>query len=157
MGTLEAPPRPSPPGRSPRPKMSLRVPLSSNSLSVGGLQTASSILYRGDPKCFLPSFSQISEHHQNPFINMYHTKASEFMFKQFEDVKDFTMNTAKSSLSVGEKFAFWFYNKLKWLSKKWFTHLFLLLCLLAYSILGAGIFATLEGKSKLRKCYSNYF
>ncbi|VVD00249.1 unnamed protein product [Leptidea sinapis] len=54
------------------------------------------------------------------------------------------MNTANSGLSAGEKIAFWFYNKLKLWSKKWFTHLFLTLCLLVYSILGALMFQALE-------------
>ncbi|XP_049860367.1 uncharacterized protein LOC126354639 isoform X3 [Schistocerca gregaria] len=44
-------------------------------------------------------------------MQLYPTKASEFMFKQFAGFKDFTMNTAKSGLSVGEKVAFWLYNK----------------------------------------------
>ncbi|CAH2059406.1 unnamed protein product, partial [Iphiclides podalirius] len=152
MATLEAPTRPPPSSAqkaASRPKMSLPIPPLTNSLSAGRLKNTPSVLYRGNQKYFLPpaTLSRVSDHHENPFMHMYHTKASEFMFKQFEGVKDFTMSTAKSSLSVGEKFAFWFYSKLKWLSKKWFTHLFLSLCLLAYSILGAGIFATLEGES----------
>lgn len=69
------------------------------------------------------------------------------MFKQFEGFKDFTMNTAKSGLSAGEKSAFWFVNKLKILSKRWFTHLFLTLCLVLYSIMGAAMFYALEGKT----------
>lgn len=48
-------------------------------------------------------------------MQLYPTKASEFMFKQFEGFKDFTMNTAKSGLSVGEKIAFWLYNKVNYL------------------------------------------
>lgn len=68
------------------------------------------------------------------------------MFKQFAGFKDFTMNTAKSGLSAGEKSAFWFYNKLRSLSKKWFTHLFLTLCLALYSVMGAGVFMALEGE-----------
>ncbi|XP_023290774.1 uncharacterized protein LOC111674445 [Orussus abietinus] len=38
---------------------------------------------------------------------MYSNKASEFMFAQFRGIKDFT----KSGLSVGEKSAFWIYEK----------------------------------------------
>lgn len=79
--------------------------------------------------------------------HMYHNKASDFMFKQFEGFKDFTINTTKSGLSAGEKSAFWFYNRLKLLSRKWFTHLFLSLCLILYSFVGAAVFMTLEGKS----------
>lgn len=72
------------------------------------------------------------------------------MFKQFEGFKDFTMNTAKSGLSAGEKSAFWFVNKLKILSKRWFTHLFLTLCLVLYSIMGAAMFYALEGKTFIK-------
>lgn len=55
------------------------------------------------------------------------------------------MNTAKSGLSVGEKFSFWAYNKLRAWSKKWFTHFFLLLVIALYSLLGAAIFVAVEG------------
>ncbi|XP_017878324.1 uncharacterized protein LOC108623938 isoform X2 [Ceratina calcarata] len=38
---------------------------------------------------------------------LYSNKASEFVFSQFKGIKDFT----KSGLSVGEKSAFWLYEK----------------------------------------------
>jgi hypothetical protein len=69
-------------------------------------------------------------------LHVYPTKASEFMFKQFEGFKDFTMNTAKSGLSVGEKTAFWLYGKVRTWSRKWFTHIFLFLVVLSYSVIG---------------------
>jgi len=69
-------------------------------------------------------------------LQVYPNKASEFMFKQFEGFKDFTMNTAKSGLSVGEKTAFWMYGKVRSWSRKWFTHIFLFLVVLAYSVIG---------------------
>jgi hypothetical protein len=69
-------------------------------------------------------------------LQVYPNKASEFMFKQFEGFKDFTMNTAKSGLSVGEKTAFWMYGKVRSWSRKWFTHIFLFLVVLCYSVVG---------------------
>lgn len=40
---------------------------------------------------------------------LYYNKASEFVFAQFKGIKDFT----KSGLSVGEKSAFWLYEKVR--------------------------------------------
>lgn len=152
MGTLEAQNR-AQSKRLSRPKITLQIPEASTAIPIRSPQTASSI-YRASPRLYAKPpptpGSHISDPHGNPYFNpfmhMYHNKASEFMFKQFEGFKDFTMNTAKSGLSAGEKSAFWFYNKLKLLSKKWFTHFFLTLCLVVYSLIGAGIFAALEGK-----------
>uniref|UniRef100_A0A1B6DG40 Potassium channel domain-containing protein n=1 Tax=Clastoptera arizonana TaxID=38151 RepID=A0A1B6DG40_9HEMI len=78
-------------------------------------------------------------------IQAYPNKASEFMFKQFEGFRDFTMTTAKSGLSVGEKFAFWMYGKIRTWSRKWFTHFFLLAVVAAYSMAGAALFMAVEG------------
>ncbi|XP_044727240.1 potassium channel subfamily K member 18 isoform X2 [Chrysoperla carnea] len=80
----------------------------------------------------------------DPFGLMYPTKASDFMFKQFSGFKDFTMNMANSGLSVGEKSAFWMYNKVSAWSKKWFTHMFLFLVIALYSAAGAAIFVAVE-------------
>lgn len=150
MDTVDAPPShppPPPPKRLVRPKITLQIP----SLEVN----PSPMTPRGVH--FTPRFhpttpgSHMSDPnghpYYNPFVHMYHNKASEFMFKQFEGFKDFTMNTAKSGLSAGEKSAFWFYNKLRIWSKRWFTHFFLTLCLALYSVMGAAIFMALEGKS----------
>lgn len=68
------------------------------------------------------------------------------VFKQFESFKDFTRQTAVCGLTAGENTAFWFFNELKYLSKKWFTHTSLLLILILYSMIGAAIFMLLEGK-----------
>ncbi|XP_063239872.1 uncharacterized protein LOC134540833 [Bacillus rossius redtenbacheri] len=81
-------------------------------------------------------------------LQLYPTKAGEFMFKRFEGFRDFTMNTAKSGLSHGEKTAFWLYNKVRSWSKKWFTHIFLFLVVLTYSLVGAVIFIAVEGTSE---------
>ncbi|CAG4967666.1 unnamed protein product [Parnassius apollo] len=158
MSTLEAAPHLPSSKRLLRPKITIQIPDASTSMPVMSPQTATSI-YKGTPRYYTKApptpGSHISDPHgnlyYNPFNQMYHNKASEFMFKQFEGFKDFTMNTAKSGLSAGEKSAFWFYNKLKLWSKKWFTHLFLTLCLVVYSLIGAGIFAALEGKLVNRK------
>ncbi|KYN39583.1 TWiK family of potassium channels protein 18 [Trachymyrmex septentrionalis] len=71
----------------------------------------------------------------------YSNRASEFVFTQFKGIKDLT----KSGLSVGEKSAFWLYEKVRSWSKKWFTHIFLFVVILLYSIIGAIIFVTVEG------------
>ncbi|XP_015594221.1 TWiK family of potassium channels protein 18 isoform X3 [Cephus cinctus] len=72
---------------------------------------------------------------------MYANKASGFMFAQLKGLRNFT----KSGLSVGEKCAFWLYEKVSSWSKKWFTHIFLFFIVLLYSIAGAMIFIAVEG------------
>lgn len=153
-------PPPPPPKRLSRPKITLQIPESNvattpktPSQKPRAPQPAmywapGPIRYHGKPPG--TAGSHLSDPHGNPYFNpfmhMYHNKASDFMFKQFEGVKDFTMMTAKSGLSMGEKSAFWFYNKLRTWSRKWFTHLFLSLCLVLYSVMGAALFQTLEGE-----------
>lgn len=80
------------------------------------------------------------------YYSMYPAKAGEFVFKQFEGFKDFTMNTAKSGLGVGEKSVFWLYTKITKWSRNWFTHIFLFLMLFLYSVAGAALFIAVEGK-----------
>ncbi|CAH0697121.1 unnamed protein product [Spodoptera exigua] len=156
MASLDVPPSyppPPPPARPVRPKITLQIPDSSVQMTPRGPPTSASVNWHprfpGKPPA-TPA-SHISDPHgnpyYNPFMHMYHNKASEFMFKQFEGFKDFTINTTKHGLSAGEKTAFWLYNKLKLLSKKWFTHLFLSLCLVLYSIIGASIFVAVEVRS----------
>ncbi|XP_058170476.1 uncharacterized protein LOC131285635 [Anopheles ziemanni] len=79
------------------------------------------------------------------YYSMYPAKAGEFMFKQFEGFRDFTVNTAKSGLGVGEKSVFWMYTKITRWSRKWFTHFFLFLMLFLYSVAGAALFIAVEG------------
>ncbi|XP_013184991.1 uncharacterized protein LOC106130640 [Amyelois transitella] len=152
--SLEVPPEyapPPPPKKIVRPKITLQIPDASSHASPRGPPTATSVYwgpnrYHGRPAGTPAShISDPQNPYFNPFLHMYHNKASEFMFKQFEGFKDFTMNTAKSGLSVGEKSAFWFYNKLRLWSKKWFTHFFLTICLALYSFMGAAMFMALEG------------
>lgn len=79
------------------------------------------------------------------YYSMYPAKAGEFVFKQFEGFRDFTMNTAKSGLGVGEKSVFWLYTKITKWSRNWFTHIFLFLMLFLYSVAGAALFIAVEG------------
>lgn len=155
MDTSDTPPSHAPPPtpkRLSRPKITLQIPESI--MPQRAPQTAGSMYwgparYQGRPPGTAASHTS-GPHPNNPYFNPftqgYQNKASDFMFKQFEGFKDFTMNTAKSGLSAGEKTAFWFFNKMSKLSKKWFTHIFLCLCLVLYSAMGAGIFMTIEGK-----------
>lgn len=157
MEPQDAPPSyapPPPPKRFDKPKITLQIPSPTTVPCSKGPNTSTSIQW-GQPKYYPGVVPTTPASHMsdpnvnpyfNPFLHMYHNKASDFMFKQFEGFKDFTMNTAKSGLSVGEKSAFWFYNKLRFWSKKWFTHLFLSLCLILYSVVGATVFVALEGK-----------
>lgn len=150
------PPPPPPPKRLSRPKITLQIPDSNVATTPKSPRVPQTALYWSPGPIRLHGKppgspgSHMSDPHGNPyfnpFVHMYHNKASDFMFKQFEGVKDFTMTTAKSGLSIGEKSAFWLYNKLRSWSKKWFTHLFLTLCLVLYSVMGAAIFMALEGK-----------
>lgn len=78
----------------------------------------------------------------NPFVQqLYAQRAGDFVFKQFEGLNRFT----KSGLSVGEKSVVWMYAKFRSWSRKWFTHCFLFIVVLLYSIAGALIFMALEG------------
>ncbi|KAK6633118.1 hypothetical protein RUM43_012862 [Polyplax serrata] len=90
------------------------------------------------------------------------TKASEFMNKRYENFKDFTKSTAKSGLSFGEKALFWVNGRIRQLSRKWFTHIFLFLVVLLYSLLGALLFVTVEGshedseKEDIQKVFNKF-
>lgn len=72
----------------------------------------------------------------------YFKRQSVFLFEHLHGIKDLT----KAGLGFGEKSAFWLYNKLKLWSKKWFTHFFLSLVLILYTIGGAFIFMAIEGE-----------
>ncbi|KAJ8686890.1 hypothetical protein QAD02_022684 [Eretmocerus hayati] len=76
-----------------------------------------------------------------PTTILYTNKASEFL----QHLKGFK-NWTKSGLSVGEKSAFWLYDKVGSWSKRWFTHIFLFIILFLYSILGAFLFIQVEGE-----------
>nr|XP_036669308.1 TWiK family of potassium channels protein 9 isoform X2 [Drosophila suzukii] len=63
-----------------------------------------------------------------------------FMTKGYEGFLDLT----KSGMSFGEKFTFGMYNKLSNWSRRWFTHIFLLLILALYNAGGALLFMYIE-------------
>lgn len=80
----------------------------------------------------------------NPIVQqLYAQRAGDFVCKQFEGLNRFT----KSGLSVGEKSVVWLYAKFRSWSRKWFTHCFLFIVVLLYSIAGSLVFMTLEGNS----------
>lgn len=83
-------------------------------------------------------------YYMNPF-NANPGKAGEMLYKQFEGFRDFTMASAKSGLNVGERFAFYIYEKFSKWSRKWFTHFFLFIVIFFYSLAGAFIFVAVEG------------
>ena len=60
---------------------------------------------------------------------------------QVKKVKDVTF----SSLSFGQRFILWASEKVKNLSSRWFTHVFLFLVLFLYCVLGALLFRAIEG------------
>ncbi|XP_050304647.1 TWiK family of potassium channels protein 18-like isoform X2 [Anthonomus grandis grandis] len=71
-------------------------------------------------------------------------KTSQIMFDHINHLRHLGMSTAKTSLGFGEKFAYWLYNKVKSLSKKWFTHCFLTIVMIIYTIGGALSFIAIE-------------
>lgn len=82
----------------------------------------------------------------NPIVQqLYSQRAGDFVFRHFEGLNRFT----KGGLSMGEKSVVWLYAKFRTWSRKWFTHCFLFIVVLLYSIAGAAVFITLEGKKKV--------
>ncbi|KAH8372604.1 hypothetical protein KR009_000601, partial [Drosophila setifemur] len=67
-----------------------------------------------------------------------------FMSKGYEGFLDLT----KSGLSFGERFTFALYNKFSKWSRRWFTHMFLIIVLALYSIGGAVLFRTIESRQR---------
>lgn len=133
-----------PSGQTPRPRVMLNMPMNnpyyspaiSPYLNAAGTHTYPS-QYGGGPPQWPPSTPYAS-----PFVApTYHAKAGEFMFNQFQGFKDFT----KSGLNMGEKSAFYIYNKFSRLSRRWFTHIFLLFIVFLYSVAGAFLFSAVEG------------
>ncbi|BES96442.1 Hypothetical protein NTJ_09254 [Nesidiocoris tenuis] len=87
-------------------------------------------------------------------LTMYPGKAGEFVSKQFFSFRDFTVKSAKSGLSVGEKVSIWMYGRIWALSRKWFTHFFLFAIVAAYSLLGGFFFMKIEGNAE-REAYED--
>lgn len=93
-----------------------------------------------------PNTGRISEFSAfTPSTGAYKRKQSVFDFAAVNGIKDFT----KAGLGVGEKSAFWLYNKFKSWSRKSFTHVFLTVVLVLYTIGGAFIFESIEGNFQL--------
>jgi hypothetical protein len=126
--------------KSQRPRVTLIMPQQSN-LTLTQHQDPSALSsYPIQPSPYALSANPSSIH--NPFLNqIYNQRASEFMSKQFEGFNKFT----KSGLSIGEKSAVWIYAKFRQWSQKWFTHIFLFLIVLLYTVAGAFIFRAIEG------------
>lgn len=78
----------------------------------------------------------------NPFNSEYTQKAGEFLNDKIDGIVDLT----KSGLSFGERFTLGLYNKVTKWSRKWFTHAFLFLVIVIYSVLGALSFQAIEGE-----------
>ncbi|CRL08506.1 CLUMA_CG021285, isoform B [Clunio marinus] len=77
----------------------------------------------------------------NPIVQqLYSQRAGDFVFRQFEGLNRFT----KGGLSVGEKSVVYIYAKFRAWSRNWFTHIFLFIVVLLYSIAGSLIFMALE-------------
>ncbi|KAK0095950.1 hypothetical protein PV326_006968 [Microctonus aethiopoides] len=122
---------------STRPKIKLPVP------GQYGHYPQTPIGYIGTPYGPTPIPITPGSGQPNP---LYANRASEFVFAQFKGIKDF----GKSGMSMGESSAFWLYEKVSSWSKRWFTHIFLFVVVLLYSIAGAWIFVYLEGMHEER-------
>ncbi|CAG9760165.1 unnamed protein product [Ceutorhynchus assimilis] len=70
------------------------------------------------------------------------------MFDHINQLRDLGLSTAKTSLGASERCAYWLYSKVKALSKKWFTHCFLTIVLLIYTVGGALSFKAIEENKK---------
>ncbi|XP_066906173.1 TWiK family of potassium channels protein 18 isoform X2 [Halyomorpha halys] len=130
------------PKRPPRPQINLQIPTTTPN---GGNLTSPGIrpYYSG------PLTPQGEPIYQSVnILQAYPNKAGEYFAKQFTNFRDFTLNTAKSGMSVGEKASIWFYTKIWALSRKWFTHLFLFTVVALYSLLGGFMFSYIEGTAE---------
>ncbi|KAH0557952.1 hypothetical protein KQX54_013212 [Cotesia glomerata] len=126
---------PKPKKVRPRPKIQLPVPGQYTHYA----QTPTGYVATSYGQTPIPVTPGSGQHHV-----LYVNKASEFMFAQFKGIKDFT----KSGLSLGEKSVFWLYGKVSSWSKRWFTHIFLSVIMLLYSVAGAFIFVYIEGRNE---------
>ncbi|KAF6209367.1 hypothetical protein GE061_015114 [Apolygus lucorum] len=126
--------------RNSRPHITLLIPPPTPGSTTSGSRLPTHY-YTGP---LTPTAVNISDGGFNVFT-MYPGKAGQFVSKQFLSFRDFTLKSAKSGLSVGEKVSFWIYGKVWALSRKWFTHFFLFLVVAAYSLLGGFLFMKIEG------------
>lgn len=126
--------------RNQRPRVTLMIPEQSAYQYDSGIHQQHSPYIMTAATSGVPSQGQ--PNWPNPFLQqLYAQKAGDFVCKQFEGLQSFT----KGGLSVGEKSAVWLYAKFRKWSRNWFTHCFLFIVVLLYSIAGALVFMTLEG------------
>lgn len=74
-----------------------------------------------------------------PISPKYKRKASVFILEHLNDIK-------QSGLGIGDRCSYWLYKKVRFLSKRWFTHCFLIIVVSIYTVCGALVFLTVEGK-----------
>ncbi|XP_037090334.1 uncharacterized protein LOC119110561 [Pollicipes pollicipes] len=72
------------------------------------------------------------------------TKVASYLQSRMKDVKDGAFQTAKSSLSFGERFTLAVLDKMKRWSRRGFTHIFLFAVLMLYNAIGACVMMILE-------------
>lgn len=72
------------------------------------------------------------------------TKVASYLQSRMKDVTDGAFQTAKSSLSFGERFTLAFLDKVKRWSRRGFTHIFLFAVLMLYNAIGACVMMILE-------------
>lgn len=121
-----------------RPKVTIMIPQYSPQSPYLSPYIASNISGSNTPG--QPNWPQVVN---NPFYNHFQPqKAREMFFKQLNEFR----GLAKSGLSFGEKTALWIYEKFSVWSKKWFTHLFLIIVMMLYSFVGGLLFMNIEGK-----------
>lgn len=134
MSSLSDPERPR---RNSRPRVSLKIPQTSFRDNPSPMQRSPYIATAAtsQPGPDQPDWP-------NPIIEQLYTqRAGDFVLKQFSGLNRFT----KSGLSVGEKSVVWLYAKFRTWSRKWFTHCFLFIIVLLYTLAGSAIFMALEG------------
>lgn len=132
--------------RGQRPRVTLNIP-EANAYNQQTQQqqpspyilSATTVSGGGGPSTGLPG----QPTNWNPFLQqMYSQRAGDFMCKQFEGLNRFT----RGGLNFGEKSVVWIYTKFRSWSRKWFTHCFLIIVMLLYSVAGAWVFMTFEGE-----------
>lgn len=74
----------------------------------------------------------------------YANRVTSFIGQNFKDIHSF----AKLNLSRGESSILWLYHKVYSWSRKWFTHCFLAIIVIMYTLLGAWLLRLYEGKLK---------
>ncbi|XP_030750308.1 TWiK family of potassium channels protein 18-like [Sitophilus oryzae] len=78
-----------------------------------------------------------------PISPKYQRKASVFLLNHLNDIKH-------TGLGIGERCSYWLYRTIKFLSRRWFTHCFLIIIVFLYTVCGALIFLTVEGQNETK-------